>query len=158
MERKNLISTGTVAQNRKARFNYTIIETIEAGIVLQGSEVKSLRAGHASIGEAFAVEQDGELFLNNMLISSYDAAAHFKHLEGRARKLLLSKKQIQRLFGLIAQKGYTVVPLEIYFNKRGIAKVNLGLAIGKNTVDKRRTQKEREWNREKQRIMNYKNR
>lgn len=159
MEKKAaLISTGTVSKNRKAHFNYTILETIEAGIVLEGSEVKSLRAGRANITQAYASEKDGELYLNNAMITNYDASGHFKHIEGRARKLLLKKRELGKLLGQIARKGYTLVPLDIYFNHRGIAKVQLGVAIGKNTVDKRQTEKEREWSREKQRILTYKNR
>ena len=157
-ERKQIITTGTACQNRKARFHYTIIETLEAGIVLEGSEVKSLRMGSANISEAYAIEKDGELYLNNALITSLGTTGHFKHIEGRARKLLLHKKEMGKLLGLIARKGYTVVPLEIYFNDRGLAKVRLGVAVGKNAADKRETEKKREWNKEKQRILNYKNR
>ena len=157
-ERKQVISTGTVCQNRKARFHYTIIETLEAGIVLEGSEVKSLRMGAANISESYASEKDGELYLNNALITSLGSAGHFKHIEGRARKLLLHKKEANKLFGTMARKGYTVIPLEIYFNDRGLAKVRLGIAVGKNAADKRETEKKREWNKEKQRILNYKNR
>ena len=157
-ERKQIISTGTVCQNRKARFHYTILETLEAGIALEGSEVKSLRMGAANISEAYAVEKEGELYLNNALITSLNASGHFKHIEGRARKLLLHKKEMSKLLGMMARKGYTVVPLEIYFNERGLAKVRLGVAVGKNAADKRETEKKREWNKEKQRILNYKNR
>ena len=157
-ERKQVISTGTVCQNRKARFHYTILETLEAGIALEGSEVKSLRMGAANISEAYAIEKDGELFLTNALITSLSSSGHFKHIEGRARKLLLHKKELNKLLGMMARKGYTVVPLEIYFNDRGLAKVRLGMAIGKNAADKRETEKKREWNKEKQRILNYKNR
>lgn len=152
-----MISVGTVAQNRKARYRYTIVETVESGLVLEGSEVKSLRLGRANIGEAFATEKDGELYLNNALIPAGLENGRFKHLEGRPRKLLLNKREISRLVGLIARKGYTIVPLELYFNERGFAKVRLGVAIGKTQADKRNTQKKREWNREKQRILNYKN-
>ena len=157
-ERKQAISVGTVCQNRKARFHYTIVETSEAGIVLQGSEVKSIRVGAANISEAYAIEKDGELYLNNALITTLGSSGHFKHIEGRARKLLLHKKELNKLLGMMARKGYTVVPLEIYFNERGLAKVRLGLAVGKNAADKRETEKQREWNKEKQRILNYKNR
>lgn len=155
--RKQMISTGTVCQNRKARFNYTIIETFEAGIVLEGSEVKALRMGSANVTEAYAMEKDGSLYLNNALITCPQTAGHFKHIEGRARQLLLHKKEMGKLLGMMARKGYTVVPLEIYFNERGLAKVCLGLAIGKNSADKRETEKKREWSKEKQRIMSYKN-
>lgn len=157
-ERHSMINTGTICQNRKARFSYTIIETLEAGIVLEGSEVKSLRMGMANIGEAYATQKDGELYLNNVLITCSGISGHFKHIEGRPRKLLLHKKEVAKLSGLMARKGYTIVPLEMFFNARGIAKVKLGLAVGKNAADKRETEKQRQWNKEKQRILNYKNR
>ena len=98
------------------------------------------------------------MYLNNALITSLENSGHFKHIEGRPRKLLLHKKEMNKLLGMIARKGYTVVPLEIYFNDRGLAKVRLGVAVGKNAADKRETEKKREWNKEKQRILNYKNR
>lgn len=156
-ERKEVINEGTVCQNRKARYHYTIVETVEAGLVLQGSEVKSLRMGKANISEGYVVDNDGELFLFNALITCMQTTSHFKHLEGRARKLLLHKREMAKLLGMMKRKGYTVVPLEIYFNSRGLAKVRLGLAIGKNAADKRETEKQREWNKQKQRILNYKN-
>ena len=159
MEKKSaLISVGTVSKNRKAHFNYTILETVEAGIVLEGAEVKSLRAGHANISEAYASEKEGALYLNNARITSLKESGHFRHMEARARKLLLHKKELNKLLGLIARKGYTLIPLDIYFNERGLAKVKLGLALGKNTVDKRQTVKKREWDREKRRILTFKNR
>ena len=102
-----MINTGTICQNRKARFSYTIIETLEAGIVLEGSEVKSLRMGMANIGEAYATQKDGELYLNNALITCSGISGHFKHIEGRPRKLLLHKKEVAKLSGLMARKGYT---------------------------------------------------
>ena len=157
-ERKSMIETGNVCQNRKARFHFTIVETVEAGIALLGSEVKALRQGAANIAEAYAVAKDDELFLNNALITCFGTAGHFKHIEGRPRKLLLHKKELSKMLGMIARKGYTLVPLEIYFNERGIAKVKLGLAIGKNAADKRETEKKREWDKQKQRILTYKNR
>ena len=159
MEKKTtLISCGTVSKNRKAHFNYTILETIEAGIVLQGAEVKSLRAGRANISEAYASEKDGALYLNNARITSLKESGHFRHVEARPRQLLLHKRELNKLLGLTARKGYTLVPLDIYFNDRGLAKVKLGLALGKNTVDKRQTVKKREWDREKRRILTFKNR
>jgi len=156
-ERKQMINEGTICQNRKARYRYSIVETVESGIVLQGTEVKSLRMGKANITEGYVIEQEGDLFLSNALISCPDTAGHFKHIEGRARKLLLHKKEVAKLSGLMKRKGYTIVPLEMYFNNKGIAKVRLGLAIGKNAADKRETEKQREWNKQKQRIMSYKN-
>ncbi len=157
-ERKEMISQGTICQNRKARYHYTILETVESGIVLEGTEVKSLRMGKANITEGYVVDKDGELFLTNALITCAGSVGHFKHIEGRARKLLLHKREMAKLQGMIKRKGYTIVPLEMYFNERGFAKVRLGLAVGKNAADKRDTEKAREWNKQKQRILNYKNR
>lgn len=142
-----------VAENRRARFDYFIEENIEAGLVLVGTEVKSLRQGRASITEAFAMEQSGELFLMNAGIEAYTEGNRFNHEPRRPRKLLLSKRQLGRLFGLIRQKGYTLIPLSIYFNSRGIAKVDLGLARGKRQVDKRESIKEKDWKRTKARLL-----
>jgi SsrA-binding protein len=146
------------AQNRKARHDYFIQDTIEAGMMLLGTEVKSLRSGRASIGEAFAVEKDGELWLVNAFIPEYDAASRFNHLPRRARKLLVRKREMSRLLGLITREGMTLVPLAIYFNDRGIAKLQLGLAKGKRKVDKRETIKQRDWQREKARELRNRNR
>ncbi len=148
----------TVAQNRKARHNYFIEDTVEAGLQLLGSEVKSLRGGRASIGEAFAVEKDGELFLINAHIPEYEAANRFNHAPKRPRKLLLRKREVERLRGRINREGMTVVPLSIYFNPRGIAKCQLGIAKGKRMIDKRETIKERDWQREQARLMRARNR
>ena len=152
-KKSNLITTGTVAKNRKASFNYFIEERMEAGLVLTGSEVKSLRQGLANISESYAAEEDGEIFLVNAHIQEYGAGGHFNHIAGRKRKLLLKKKEQAKLLGAIKRKGYTLIPLSLYFNSRGIAKVELGLAVGKELHDKRDTEKERDWNRDKQRIM-----
>lgn len=156
---KTLISTGTVANNKKARFNYTILETFEAGIMLTGGEVKSLRAGRATISESYATVDNGELFLVNAHILEDKATkgGFVQHVAGRPRKLLLKRKELNRLMGEVAKKGKTLVPLEIYFNDRGIAKVRIGLAQGKNMADKRETIKERDWNRDKQRILAHYN-
>ena len=142
-----------VAQNRKARHNYLIEESLEAGLVLTGTEVKSLRLGRASIVEAYAADQQGELYLFNSHIPTYDAAGRFNHQPKRARKLLLHSRELARLIGLIRREGYTLVPLSLYFNERGIAKVELGLARGKRRVDKRETEKRRDWQRQKARLM-----
>jgi SsrA-binding protein len=144
------------AQNRKARHDYIIEDTFEAGIVLLGTEVKSLRQGRASIGEAFAAERDGELFLFNAYIPEYEAANRFNHEPRRPRKLLMHRREIARLIGLIQRGGMTLVPLSIYFNERGVAKVQLGLARGKRKVDKREAEKARDWEREKARLMREK--
>lgn len=156
---KTLISTGTVANNKKARFNYTVLETFEAGIMLTGGEVKSLRAGRATISESYATVDNGELFLVNAHILEDKATkgGFVQHVAGRPRKLLLKRKELNRLMGEVAKKGKTLVPLEIYFNDRGKAKVRIGLAQGKNMADKRETIKERDWNRDKQRILAHYN-
>jgi len=143
----------TVANNRRARFDYFIDEKFEAGIVLLGSEVKSLREGRASIGESHATEQGGEFFLLNMHIPEYGPARHFGHESKRPRKLLLHRREIEKLRGAVQRAGATIVPLSIYFNARGMAKVSLGLARGKRKVDKRADIKERDWQRDKARIM-----
>jgi SsrA-binding protein len=147
----------TVAQNRKARFNYFIEETMEAGIILTGTEVKSLRSGQASINESYAGVQEAGLYLLNAYIPEY-TKAHIKlqHEVRRPRKLLLHKNQVDKLIGAVQRKGTTIVPLSIYFNKRGIAKVELGIAHGKKQHDKRAAEKNRDWDREKSRIMREK--
>lgn len=145
-----------VAQNRKARHNYFIDDTLEAGLVLTGTEVKSLRAGRASLNEAFAQEQAGEFYLLNAHIPEYGPANRFNHVPTRARKLLLHKKEMGRLMGQVRREGFTLVPLSLYFNDRGIAKCQLGLARGKRNVDKRETIKQRDWNREKHRLLRAK--
>lgn len=142
-----------VAQNRKARHNYLIEDSLEAGLVLTGTEVKSLRQGRASIVEAYAADEGGELYLFNCHIPVYDAAGRFNHQPKRARKLLLHSRELARLIGLIRREGYTLVPLSLYFNERGIAKVELGLARGKRKVDKRESEKRRDWQRQKARLM-----
>jgi SsrA-binding protein len=141
------------AQNRKARHDYFIEDTVEAGIMLAGTEVKALRGGKASIGEAFAGEQGGELYLFNAYIPEYEAANRFNHQPRRPRKLLVHKREMHRLLGQIRREGVTVVPLSFYFNPRGIVKVELGLARGKRKVDKRHAEKEKDWKRDKARLM-----
>ncbi len=142
-----------VAQNRKARHNYLIEDSLEAGLVLTGTEVKSLRQGRASIVEAYAADERGDLYLFNSHIPVYDAAGRFNHQPKRARKLLLHRRELARLIGLIRREGYTLVPLSLYFTDRGIAKVELGLARGKRKADKRETEKRRDWQRQKARVM-----
>ena len=142
------------AQNRRARFDYFITDTLEAGIMLAGTEVKSLRGGRASINESYAGEQDGELFLFNAYIPEYGHAGRFfQHETKRPRKLLVHKKQRNRWLAAIQRDGMTIVPLSIYFNERGMAKVELGLAKGKNKGDKRDTVKERDWKRDQGRLL-----
>ena len=155
--RKKGVSSGNVvAQNRRARHDYLIEETFEAGIALVGTEVKSLRQGHASINEAYAGNKDGELVLFNAHIPEYQATKHFGHEPRRVRKLLMHRREIRKLIGAVRRGGMTLVPLSIYFNKRGIAKVALALGRGKRTVDKRETVKERDWKRQKARLIREK--
>lgn len=145
-----------VAQNRKARHNYFIEDSLEAGLMLMGTEVKSLRRGRASIVEAYAAEQNGELYLLNAQIPIYEAANRFNHEPKRPRKLLLHRREVDRLIGMVRRQGYTLVPLRLYFNERGIAKLELGLARGKQKIDKRETEKKRDWQRQKARLMREK--
>ena len=145
-----------VAENRKARFNYNIEEKLEAGIALMGSEVKSLRAGKANIADSYAASAGGELYLLNAHIAEYTQAGRNGHAPTRPRKLLLHRKEIGRLAGAIQRDGMTVVPLKLYFNARGMAKVELGLAKGKKLYDKRETEKKRDWDRQKGRLMREK--
>jgi SsrA-binding protein len=145
-----------VAENRKARFNYEIGDTLEAGIALTGSEVKSLRSGRANIADAYATDDGGELYLINAHIAEYTQAGRTNHAPTRPRKLLLHRKEIGKLAGAIQREGMTVVPLKLYFNQRGIAKVLLGLAKGKKLHDKRDTEKRRDWDRQKGRLMREK--
>ena len=141
------------ALNRRARHDYLIEDTVEAGLVLHGTEVKSLRQGGVSIAEAYADEERGELFLVNANIPEYKAASHFGHQPRRPRKLLLHRKQINRLLGAIRREGVTVVPLAIYFNERGRAKVELGLAHGKKKGDKRQAERDHDWQRSRARLL-----
>jgi SsrA-binding protein len=145
-----------VADNRKARFNYAIGEVFEAGVALTGSEVKSLRSGKANIGESYAGARDGELWLYNSNISEYRQAGRFNHAPKRPRKLLLHKRQINKLIGAVEREGMTVVPLKLYFNEKGRAKVELALAKGKKLHDKRQTEKKRDWQRERGRLLRQK--
>ena len=155
MAEKNERPIKVAAENRKARFNYAIEDTIEAGIALTGTEVKSIRSGKSTIAESYADSKDGELWLINANIPEYLQANRFNHEPKRPRKLLLHRKQINKLMGAVEREGMTVVPLDIHFNEKGRAKVKIALAKGKNAADKRETEKEREWNREKSRLMKY---
>ena len=145
-----------VADNRWARFNYAIGDTFEAGIVLTGSEVKSLRAGKATIAESYADARGGELWLINSNIPEYLQASRFNHAPKRARKLLLQKREINRLVGAVERDGMTIVPLKLYFNEKGRAKIEIALARGKKLHDKRETLKKRSWERERGRLMRMK--
>ena len=141
------------ALNRKARHNYFIEQTYEAGIALTGTEVKSLRDGKSQIAESYATEREGEVWLVNSYIPEYLKANRFNHEPRRPRKLLLHRREVRRLIGAVQREGYTLVPLAVYFNKRGMAKVELGLAIGKKDHDKRADIRKREWQRERQRLL-----
>ncbi|MBK5197625.1 MAG: SsrA-binding protein SmpB [Methyloceanibacter sp.] len=145
-----------VAENRKARFNYEIEEKLEAGIQLLGSEVKSLRTGKANIADAYASSEGGELYLINAHIAEYTQSGRAHHDPTRRRKLLLHRREVGRLAGAIQKEGMTLVPLKLYFNARGIAKVELGLGKGKKLHDKRETEKKRDWDRQKGRLMREK--
>ena len=156
MAKKPDPTKNVVAQNRRARFDYFIEDTLEAGLMLTGSEVKSLRSGKASIVESYATEEGGEIWLVNSHIPEYPGAKHFGHTPRRHRKLLLHKREMDRLSGQIKREGVTLIPLEVYFNEKGIAKLALGLARGKKKVDKRETIKARDWQRDKARLMREK--
>jgi SsrA-binding protein len=145
------------AQNRKARHNFLIQDTVEAGMVLAGTEVKMLRQGQASINESYAAERDGALYLINAHIPEYKPA-RINHEPGRPRKLLLHRRELDKMLGAIRRDGMTVVPLGIYFNERGIAKCEIGLAKGKRKADKREAEKTRDWQRDKARLMRDKGR
>lgn len=143
----------TAAENRKARRNYEIEDTVEAGLVLQGTEVKSLREGKANIADSYASGEDGELWLINSYIPSYEQGNRFNHEERRRRKLLLKRREIARLTAAVERDGMTLVPLKLYFNDKGRAKIELGLAKGRKLHDKRQVEKERDWSRDKQRLL-----
>ena len=157
MTKSKLISFGRITENRKARFNYEIKEKIQAGIILTGTEVKSLRLGKASISESYASDTNGKLFLINSNIPIYEAANNFNHEPTRQRELLVSKKERNKLLGLIKKEGVTLVPLSLYFNSKGFAKLDIGIAKGKKKEDKRESIKLRDWNRQKSRILKENN-
>ena len=144
---------GAIAVNRRARFDYEIEDTFEAGIALLGSEVKSLRNGRANIAESYVGPENDEIYLINADIPPYEGANRFNHEPRRKRKLLLNRKEISKLIGAVAQDGRTIIPLRLYFNNRGLAKLLIGLAKGKKTIDKRETIKRRDWDRQKSRLM-----
>ncbi|HMB47723.1 MAG TPA: SsrA-binding protein SmpB [Afifellaceae bacterium] len=146
-----------IADNRKARFNYEIGETFEAGIQLLGTEVKSLRANKATIAESYVSPENGEIWLINSHIPEYLQANQFNHDPRRHRKLLLHRRQMDQLMNAVQRDGMTIVPLKIYFNERGMAKIEIALARGKKIHDKRQTEKKRDWQREKARLMRERN-
>lgn len=156
-KKSGMISTNqTVAENRRARFDYFLEDRFDAGIVLTGTEVKSLRLGQCSLNESYAEARSGEVWLIGAHIPEYmQAGAHLQHQPRRNRKLLLHKKEINRLTGAVTREGYTIVPVRLYFDGRGRAKIEIALAKGKKTYDKRETIKNRDWNRDKQRLMRH---
>jgi SsrA-binding protein len=154
MAKKKVDGRKTIAENRKARYEYFVTETYEAGIMLTGTEVKALRKGHINISESYASEENGGMALINCYIPELqNANPFFQHAPRRPRRLLLHKREIHKMIVATQRKGMTIVPLELYFNERGMAKLKLGIAEGKQNHDKRETEKKRDWNREKARIM-----
>ncbi|MDA0923979.1 SsrA-binding protein SmpB [Roseicyclus sp.] len=142
-----------IAENRRARFDYAIEEDLEVGIILQGSEVKSLRQGSANIAESYAAVENGELWLVNGYIAPYAQAKTWGHEERRRRKMLATKRQLSRMWNATQRQGMTLVPIVMYFNDKGLVKLKLGIAKGKKLADKRETSAERDWNRQKQRLL-----
>ena len=151
--RKSDPNSKVAAENRKARFNYEVLDTLETGLVLTGTEVKALRGGHANIQESYASFEGGEIWLINSYLPEYLQANRFNHEPRRRRKLLVSKREMARLSQSIEREGMTLVPLKLYFNERGRAKLLLAVARGKKLHDKRETEKQRDWNREKGRLL-----
>lgn len=143
----------TIAENRRARFDYFIDDVVEAGLVLTGTEVKSLRVGRANIAESYAAVEGDEIVLINADIPPYAGGNRFNHEPRRPRKLLLHRKQIGRLIGAVQREGRTIIPTKLYWNEKGIAKLEIGLAKGKKLHDKRETAAERDWQRDKARLM-----
>ncbi|MBL1420163.1 MAG: SsrA-binding protein SmpB [Alphaproteobacteria bacterium] len=148
-----ITGAATIADNRKARYNYEILETVEAGIMLLGTEVKSLRHGGSNIAESYASMEGDEMFLLNSHIAEYKRANRENHKLRRPRKLLLKRKQIDKMHSKIQRDGMTIIPLKMYFNERGKVKLLLGLAKGKDNHDKRQTEKKKSWARDKARLM-----
>ena len=142
-----------IAENRRARYDYAIEDDLECGIILEGSEVKSLRVNSSNIAESYAMVENGELWLVNSYIAPYEQAKTFGHEEKRRRKLLVSRKELSRLWSETQRKGMTLVPLVLYFNHRGIAKLKIGIAKGKKNHDKRETEAKRDWALQKQRLL-----
>ncbi len=142
-----------IAENRRARFDYAIEDDLECGIILEGSEVKSLRIGGSNIAESYASVEEGELWLVNSYIAPYDRARTLRHEERRRRKLLVSRKEMANLWNATQRKGMTLVPLVMYFNHKGLAKLKIGIAKGKKNHDKRETQARRDWGRQKARLL-----
>lgn len=152
--KSGLIASGLIAANKKARYNYELEDPIEAGIMLTGTEVKSLRLGQANIVKSHIGQKDGALYLIGANIPPYlQAGAHLQHDPTRMRKLLLNKRQLGKMMGSITRDGYTILPLRLYFNERGVAKISIALGRGKKLHDKRQVEKKRDWDRQKSKIM-----
>ena len=154
VKKADFITTGLVAQNRRAHFDYLIADVFIAGLQLTGTEVKSLRLGHANINDAFGVEKSGEIYMSNMSIAEYANKGYESHAEKRDRKLLLKKKEVIKIINELSRKGSTLIAMKLFFNERGRAKLEIGLGRGKKVYDKRETIKERDWQREKARLLN----
>ena len=146
-------NTKIISQNRRARFNYEIVETMEAGIVLAGSEVKSLRTSKVNISDTYAAPENDEIKIHNLFITEYKNSSQKDTNPRRIRKLLLHKREIKKIQGYIDQKGLTLIPLKLYFNSKGVAKMELAIAKGKKLYDKREAEKKRDWDRSKQRLL-----
>lgn len=155
MAEKSDPNSKLIAENRRARFDYFIESDLEAGVMLHGSEVKSLRQGGSNLGESYASVEEGELWLINSYIAPYREAKTWGHEERRRRKLLVSKRELSRLWNATAREGMTIVPMKWYFNERGIVKIKLGVAKGKKLTDKRQTEAKRDWDRQKQRLLRH---
>lgn len=147
------VKTKPIAENRRARYEYSIEETFEAGLMLVGTEVKALRLVQANIAESYVAVENEEVFLINANFPIYEPASQFNHKPRRPRKLLLKQKEIGKLMGAVQRKGRTIVPLKLYFNGRGLVKILIGIGMGKKLIDKRQTQKTRDWNKQKARLM-----
>lgn len=153
--KSDFISFGMVAQNRRAHFDYNISEKYVAGLVLQGTEVKSLRLGHANITDAYGIIESGEIYMSNMFIAAYDNQGYSTHAERRNRKLLLNRREVIKIINALQRKGATLIAIKLFFDAKGLAKLEIGLGTGKKLYDKRETSKERDWSREKARIMSH---
>ena len=152
-KKSDFISSGLVVQNRRAHIDYLIEEKYVAGLELTGTEVKSLRLGHANINDAFGIEKNGELFMSNMFIAEYANKGYASHPEKRERKLLLKKKEIIDIINSLARKGSTLIAIRLFFDNNGRAKLEIGLGRGKKNFDKRETIKKREWDKQKSRMV-----
>ena len=153
IKKSDFIATGTVAENHRSRFDYNITEKFVAGMVLQGTEVKALRLGHANIRDAYGIIDHDEIYMSNMFISAYDNQGYSSHAERRNRKLLLNRREIVKIINALSRKGSTLVAIKLFFDHHGRAKLEIGLGTGKKLYDKRETSKERDWNREKARLL-----